>query len=120
MGHSLAGIDLGPEIINLAGFFEVAGSEVIVVGFDVELFPFTDAAAKLVGSSGVFRGEIFFAEVAIGGAEDAIGHGKFRINLDGMLKELYGGGVVGLGLQGFSPEAVGLERFERGCGGLFD
>ena len=55
VGHRLARIDLSPELVDLARLLEVASDKVMVVGFDVELFPLTDASAKVVGFPGILR-----------------------------------------------------------------
>ena len=106
--------------VVLAGFFEVAGDEVMVVGFDVELLPFADAGAESVGFAGDFGGANFLAYVVVVGAEDGVCHGEIGIVLDGALEEGHGSGEVGFALHGFAPEAVGLERFERWRGRPFD
>src|ERR1700693_5753755 len=64
----LARIDLFPQLINLPGLLQIASDEVMVVGFDVKLLPFTDVRTEFVGFPGVFRREDFLAEVVIAGA----------------------------------------------------
>src|SRR5260370_6550993 len=118
--HLLARIDLSPELIHLARFLHIAGDEVMVVRLDVELLPFTDVSAQIVGFLGIFRREDIFAEVVIGSTQNGISHSEMGIKLDGTLEQGHGGGVVTLSHQSFSPQAVGLERFERGRGGLFN
>src|SRR5277367_6555213 len=105
-GYLLAGIDLRPKLVDLAGLFQIAGNEMIVVGLNIELLPLTDSRTKLVSFAGIFRGEGFFAEVVIGGAQRGIGHCKIRIQLDGALEQRYSSGVVGFAEHVSSTQTV--------------
>ena len=118
--HSISRIGLRPEFIGLARFFQVAGDKVIVVRLDVELLPLAHALAQFVGLPRVLRCQGWFPRDC--DSSSRARHRPWR-------NSGRGGWPAGtrarrrhsrLSHQGLPSQAVGLQGFERGRGGLLE
>src|SRR5438552_11221890 len=109
MWNVVAGVGLFPEFVALDGSGEILRDNVVVVGLDIELFPFAGALAPIECLLCVLESEPVFAHVAVGLSHGGVGHGEVGIELNGVFEkgqglrfraaavEVPGGGV---GLEG--------------------
>src|SRR5258707_8556361 len=113
----LSRIDLRKSLVNLIRFLEIPHDDLVIMRFKIKSFLFTNASTKLVGFGQAGLTELRLNEISETDAKPSMGHGKVRIQFDGVF-------IVGnRGLFAFCrlrphSKTVGLQRFERGSGGF--
>src|SRR5580765_7529236 len=83
-------IDLCPEIIGLAGFFQITGDKFVVIRIDVKSLSFAHSIVESIGRFEHLCGLFALSKIRIGGPKESVGHRKLRIESDSSLEEWNG------------------------------
>ena len=96
----------------------MAGDKLKVEGGDPILLAIADAVTQVVGLLAVVRGETCLSKIRVLDGNADTGHGEVWVEFDGTLRKRNGFGVA-LSAASRNSHAVGLQRFEGGCSGLY-
>ena len=108
-----------PHAIDVERFLHIRLDGRVIACFDVVTLDLTDLLAQLVGPGCHLAGLLRLRQVAVDRAEPRVGERELRIEIDRAAEERHRIEIA-VGPSRAQPLAVGFQRLERACRGLFD